>query len=171
MVAKFRHHRAVEHQRAQFAQAEKDLDDLSAAIIAKFGPPAATAKDKSCTYTSNPNEFEKGDLVCNVDRLLSYASTTRETAVEFGENVAQFLKVAPPELSGDELENHPPIDFGFSNLTRIKSELSCYVGYTYYLSSDTKIYHYPRIKEQSALLIDINCGARPAEAAYYPIVN
>jgi len=61
--------RTIAADKARFAQAEKDIYDISAEIVATVGEPVKVTKDKSC---SRPNlKFEDGPLSCAVS-IISY---------------------------------------------------------------------------------------------------
>src|SRR4051812_40805479 len=58
--------KAIAAERLQYNQAEKDLDALSAQIVAKFRQPDDSTKVKESRYTSNFPKWEKRELYCFV---------------------------------------------------------------------------------------------------------
>jgi hypothetical protein len=63
--------RALAADKARFVQAEKDVDDISARIIAATGQPLKVDKRKYC---SRPNlKFEEGQLSCDIEIIHFYA--------------------------------------------------------------------------------------------------
>lgn len=174
-VTRIQHDRAIAHERAQFAQADKDLDNVAAAIKTKFGAPANSQTDDSCTYTSNPNEFEKGDLVCNANRVLVYAVHDSSRAHELTDAVNKFLitsrTIYPKRASNDLDGTVPPIKI-LTQSFKDKSKLSCGLDYVFYdtdhlplgflIPDSTRLF--------SGLIVELTCGG-VVKAPYYVIVH
>ena len=75
---KIYHNHQVAADKARFAQAERDISDLSRQIVAAAGQPAKTESDKYC---SRPNlKLDKGPLSCDVEWVGFYPVATPEAA-------------------------------------------------------------------------------------------
>ncbi|HEX7368638.1 MAG TPA: hypothetical protein VF261_03190 [Candidatus Saccharimonadales bacterium] len=175
IVVGVRHTHAVNEERAQFVQAEKDLDTMSASIVAKFGQPEQNVKTRSCGYTSDPNEFSKGDLVCSTVQQIVY-SAEFVNIEQFSRSVEESLpKILNPRgtyWSPAVTLNEPtPVTVG-SSLFGGSTEVGCNVEYDYYVAKDAAIYGYPPLNASSGgLLISLDCSARPAAAAIFPLTE
>jgi hypothetical protein len=170
----FRHHQntqAIAKERAQYAQAEKDLDALTAQIIAKFGQPVSNSEDKSCGYTSSFNEFAAhGDLYCSVNNNIVYSQASKDEA----NNTVNLIS---NEIKKSTSFNYGSYSTALANTLvtpiQLRSEsikdaggLKCSVLYTYFLSTDKDQVH---VDSPAGLELSMSCGSRPAEAAHYPI--
>lgn len=68
---KIYHNHQVATDKARFAQAERDISDLSRQIVAAAGQPAKTESDKYC---SRPNlKLDKGPLSCDVMEIYYFS--------------------------------------------------------------------------------------------------
>jgi len=176
-IVAYKHHTtaiAIKKEHAQFTQAEKDLDALRVCVVTKFGEPDDSQKDKSCSYTSNPNEFEKGDLVCSIAVVMVYPVSSKDTAKFFTNQVSDFAKTTEYLKFGSSstalADTLPPAELKSESYVDEASGLDCSSSYTYYTSiQDEKLYGYPLLKSDQGLMAIFDCSSRPAKAAYYPI--
>ena len=174
-VARIVHHRAVEHQREQFTQAEKDLDALSQSIIAKFGKPEQNIKTENCNYTSAFNEFAAhGDLVCSVNHEITYSVANVDDGIKYSKQISTSINRAQVTkeywADDDMLSSQTPISLG-STYLNFNLKLACNIEYNLYAPRDVPIYKYPYTKSSLALLVSSTCGSRPAEAQYFPLIK
>lgn len=167
---------AIAKERAQLVQAEEDMNALTIHISSKIGKPDSNSMVKSCGYTSNPNEFSKGDLYCSASLEMVYTVSDRVSAVELSTSLSTQLREEPSFIYKNSSSsmagvNVTPVEL-MSQTLKDKSGISCGVVYTYFLDSDKKlVYSGSRSKGAAGLNMTFTCGTRPAKAAYYPIQN
>ena len=74
----------------QYAQAEKEVNKLSSAVIAELGTPDKTDLLKSCSYQSTKNIGGEGFPACNVRVLLTYSVSNVDEATEVAKKVTDI---------------------------------------------------------------------------------
>lgn len=164
--------KAIAAERAQYAQAEKDMDALVAQITAKFGKPDNSKKVKSCGYTSV--EFGRGDRYCGISIAIAYPILSREAATQLSEEISSHIKSSSTFEYGSSSKalantSITPIELK-SESFRDRDGLDCGASYTYSLASDSAAaYAGIRSKAAQTLSLSMSCGSRPAKSAYYPI--
>lgn len=178
-IARIQHHHAVDQQRAQFAQAEKDLDTLTQSIVTKFGQPEQNIKTKNCDYTSPFNEFAKhGDLVCNVSRSIVYPVTGITQTVSLSKQIAVVASQAFDDMHNywqdkGDLSDQTPLLIGSTESGDIDRStlVTCGASYTEYAPRDVATHHYPSSQNSLNLLVSLDCSARPTLYLAYPLVK
>jgi len=162
---------AVSEERAAYNAAEADLDRTAAFIQAKLGPPDDTTEYKYCGYTSNPDEFERGDLYCSINNYLVYVIDSKAGANAATKEAEGFLRDGTPYYADQTIEANNILPATIASTDYDFRHLDCARTYTY----DTMQSAALSVKFDAAgqtgnvLVIDLSCGSRPAKAAYYPI--
>lgn len=167
---------AIAKERAQYAQAEKDMDTLASQIVTSLGQPDDSRTIKSCGYTSNSNEFERGDLYCSNTVELTYPVSNRESANQLTTNISNRIKSSSTFVYGDFSTALANISITPAELRsesfREMNGLKCSASYTYLLATDsTSGYSGIRSRAAQTLSLVMSCGSRPAKTAYYPITS
>jgi len=173
LIAHTERQRAIEKQRTQFIQADAQLSKLADQIVAKFGQPLARQTNNSCKYTSNPDEFERGDLSCSVDRVDIYKTYDSDSAHALSSELEQYI-ISLNEIRFNKISSPfdgttPPINI--ATQTFKSATLQCIVDYTYF-SHDypTGVARPQGLMADSGLIIEAGCTS-PSLAAYYPMVH
>jgi hypothetical protein len=155
---------AIAKERAQYAQAEKDLDALSAQIITKFGQPDDQKKVKECGHTSS--DFGTGILFCTVSQFLFYPVANLDEA---NTKVAEVSTINPA-FSGLITQDGKPI---LAAKSLELSRLDCSIGFSVHPSSDnlenlgyTSLY---LKNSELGLLVEFSCSAKHPKAEYFPL--
>ena len=176
IVTKVQNDHTIQKQKQQFAQAEKDIDKVTAAITAQIGKPADQKTNKSCGYSNQ--EFSKGFLSCNIDSDIVYVVSDETSAKDLAGKLRQARK-AQPEREEEKSSNYfvnrsnnisLPDHFLDESYKDKTSNLDCQVGYFFFFA-DYPPSGFPAFKVQSNsqnLLLEINCSAY-TKAALYPI--
>jgi hypothetical protein len=165
---------AIAKERAQYVQAEKDLDALSAQIITKFGQPDDQKKVKECGHTSDTFELApKGELFCNVANYLTYPVNNLEEAK--ADAIRLETAISPARTESNFLSNSMatepfPVKIGTKDYK--DQGLNCFRSYTY-VSPGELIGNvgFPKLQLSTAqgLLVQTECGAQTPKAVYYPL--
>ncbi|MBI3494741.1 hypothetical protein HY004_02050 [Candidatus Saccharibacteria bacterium] len=80
-------------EKAQFAQAEKEIDALYAQIVEKVGKPDQEKKEQSCGYASRV--YGKGPRGCSVAKYALYENKNINQANEITRTIAQSIGIRP----------------------------------------------------------------------------
>lgn len=164
--------RAIRDEKARFAQAEQDIDKLSADIIAVTGQPLKVEKKKFC---SRPNlKFQEGPLSCSIEAVHFYPIENPDKAnVQYQaiSSVAQkqLTKSKTEYLGGtNEKGNFQKIVIdssdSFNGAQRLLEHyafpsMSCKMNYTFYDGNDPPYDNYPPSEGSAYLLATtINCS-------------
>lgn len=167
--------KAIAKERAQYSQAEKDLDKLTAQIVAKIGQPDDQKKVKECGYTSDTFELSpKGSLYCDVEYYLYFSVLNLEHAKE-QVNMLAASRIVNSKIkslpTANDSNQVPPIKLGSQDF--ISSGLNCFISYGYHLASeDLKIEGYPELhlhSQDQGILVNLDCSSPRPKAAYYRI--
>lgn len=158
----------IQREKAQFNQAEKEIDALYAQIVEKVGKPDQEKKEKSC---DRPNlKFDKGPLSCFVGKYLLYENKSASTSTEILNRIFSLgtgsLRHGSAAATGASFSDSVKIagDQRFFQDLATQSSLSCNFSYTYpSIEQDEFIASSP-----SALVIGISCY-RPALLEYFPL--
>jgi hypothetical protein len=168
--------KAIAAERAQYAQAEQDMDALAAQITTKFGKPDDSKKVKACGYTSNSNEFQRGDLYCSEALGIAYSVDSKDAAINLAKDMSDSARtnknfVFSVYSNGLADISTTPIQIARESM-RNRSGLNCGAEYTFFNASDSVTSNIVlRVKHESGLELSISCGSRPAKSAYYPVTQ
>lgn len=175
-----RHQQAIDREHAQYMVADGELENLSKALM-NFEMPAEAYPQRECSYTSNPNEFARGRLVCNTAFYFVYDAPNKNMALETTDKISAFIqKQAGFRFGGysDTLSNTDtsgsmaPTTLRTEDYKSMKSGLDCWTSYVYYgAEHEPDIQPKPkRTASGNGLIFAIGCGG-DTNAAYYPIVE
>ena len=158
----------IQREKAQFNQAEKEIDALFAQIIEKVGKPDQEKKEKSC---DRPNlKFDKGPLSCSIDRYLLFSNKDASSATEILKKVSVLgngnLRLGSAATTGvafsDNIQRSGDQRF-FQNLES-HTTLSCNLSYTY-PADEQNIF---TVNSQGAIIIGLGCYSS-AMVEHYPL--
>lgn len=162
----------IQREKAQFNQAEKEIDALYAQIVEKVGKPDQEKKEKSCGYASRV--YGKGPRSCSVSTYMLFENKSNLDSNAMMAIIAESIKITPSDnLAREEVTSFTPYDQHRFNQTfgddlQSSSKKNCSISFSYpvmpYLSAPIK----PTQKEN--LLISLGCGG-PAIAEHYPLRN
>jgi len=172
-ISKLQHHHAVEQQRAQFVQADRDLNTIITDIRDSSSLTDSLEKH-SCAYSNR--DYARGILGCAISGYMAYGINSGDEAYHLSQRLDSIINnqrvwkhkglfSVKPELI------KPADQFASEDYIDSVSGLSCTASYTYYLKTPPD--GYPPLKllnYQYGLLTELVCGG-PAKAAYYPVVN
>ena len=150
----------------QFSQAEKEVQNLSSAIIDKLGPPASTDTLKSCSYKSEKYAYGQVDAACNISMSFTYAVSDAEKASAISEKVNNVI------TSLYLLPNKPPASFEEGSLNSATTNSTIEYGYKGFKcwSSVTYDGYKTNPNESSSVNISIGCGKPVKYYRIYPEV-
>lgn len=163
---------AIAQERTAYSQAEIDMDKTAASIAEKFGKPDDSTKDKSCGYTSNPDEFEKGELYCGTDVYQLYNVQNKASATILTTQIENYLQgKGSPFYVDQTIPANNILPAIIATRSYSFKSLNCRRSYTYdVLQNAVTLLRLKRSKVSGySLIIDLSCGSRPAKAAIYPI--
>jgi hypothetical protein len=157
---------AIAKERAQYAQAEQDLDTLSAQIIAKFGQPDDQKKVRKCGYTSS--DYGTGALFCKVNDYLLFPSTDVDSTKNMANQMTELGGIFSGLMADETLPGIASSSFGLESL-------GCLTDVSYHTSSENlKLLGFADLHlktSQQGTLIELSCSARHPRAVYYPILD
>jgi hypothetical protein len=171
----------VAADKARFAQAEKDIDELSKAVIAQVGVPASSRSEKFC---SRPHmEFEKGPLSCDIDNTFMFgiesvdeASNILSKITNISTNKWKFIENAFSINSGSS-DNFAQFDTDYirsisyqqKNKKYISStNMQCTESFMLYKSTEPPYGSYAVDTSSLTLKASLSCGDY-AKIEHYPL--
>lgn len=157
-------------EKAQFAQAEKEIDALYAQIVERVGKPDQEKKEKSC---DRPNlKYKKGPLSCSVTvyalydnsdfvragKLMSTISSLSSSALRPGSatTIGQMGFVTPDRTNSQV----------FFQSVNLAPGLSCSISYDFAASQQDEF----TLSGPSGVEIGVGCN-RSAILEYFPMKN
>ena len=168
---------AINKERAQFAQTEKDLESSVKKIISSLGNPDKLLSDNHCAFASQ--EFGRGQLGCSVQITLIYGTSGKDVGLARADSISAILK-------RDDSLNYVSSSSALNDIgdpsqvaVVLKDEgyrdtstgLQCGVMY-YYYTSRSQITGYPTIATVQPYidLISLSCGGE-ARSQLYPLAD
>lgn len=174
-----KHDHAIAADKARFAQAEKEVAELSRSIISTVGEPLKTTHKNFC---SRPNlKFEKGPLSCDVDSTLFYKVVNEGGANEIYKQVSTVVTQKWSEIASVNTKQatsftslNPADDTSKYQQILKKYETNdfsygCRVNYVLYQGSKPPYLNYP-LSETSEYVLAVKTGCGDmALAQFYPL--
>jgi hypothetical protein len=164
----------IQREKAQFNQAEKEIDALYAQIIEKVGKPDQEKKEKSCGYASRV--YGKGPRSCSVSKYFLYENKDATQSNIITEDVKKLSGNAPLQRFGDKSinkfieydkthkTNDQQLSQGYSDI----GNLVCNLRYSYpEIELFSNIF---KSKHGTNLQISITCSG-PAMAEHYQLID
>jgi hypothetical protein len=168
--------KAIAVERGQYAQAERELDDISEKSIAKLGQPDDQKKIKECGYTSDTFELApQGDLFCKVANYVIYRAENQEQASTFKAELETIINMDSNHNEtryGDSINTPSSIKLGTYDFKI--SKLNCFRSYKYVsrdeLAGDAGL---PKLQlnYSQGLLVQNECSSFSPLKAYFPLKN
>ena len=160
----------IQREKAQFNQAEKEIDALYSQITDKVGKPDQEKKEKSCGYASRV--YGKGPRSCSVSRSLLYSNNSLDKANVKLNTLSSLVggELRDDMVRDDRTQFEKYIDSkpdqNFSQTLETKTVLNCSVQYQYpVLPSIFK--EFGELQGENFALY-LSCGG-PAMAEHYPL--
>ncbi len=176
---------AIAADKARFVQAEKDVAEVSRAIIAATGAPLKVESTKTCVRPHM--KFNNGPLSCDVDQSLFYEVQDPNVANGRFMSVSQIVRskmfhkstTYPSEArkGSEPLESSPTNEQttreDYQKIIETyqddKADISCHAVYEFYNSASPPYPEYEVQTKSTYLLgISVNCGDS-AKSQYYPM--
>lgn len=160
----------VQKEKAQFAQAEKEIDALYAQIVDKVGKPDQEKKEKTCGYASRV--YGKGPRYCNINSYLLYSRSNVTNSNRIMKTVSDVAGLSPTDhLARKDIVSFSQyegvgLDQRFSDDLITSSNKTCSINFSYPVLPSLTAPLKPGDKEN--LLISIHCGG-PARAEHFPV--
>ena len=150
----------------QFSQAEKEVQNLSSAIIDKLGPPTSTDTLKSCSYKSEKYAYGQVDAACSVRVLLIYDVKDVSEAI----NIANMVSATSSKVHA--ISYHANNKFVENeNSGEVYQESSVFSEKGFRCSSNVKFNGYIETGESSKnVSVSISCGKPVKYYRIYPEV-
>ncbi|MCA9345842.1 hypothetical protein KC871_04495 [Candidatus Saccharibacteria bacterium] len=149
----------------QFSQAEKEVQNLSSAIIDKLGPPTSTDTLKSCSYKSEKYAYGQVDAACSVRIYLTYLTNSSDEALALAKKVTdktRQLYVIEYEQQPNFTEISGSVEMDWSKNNYTYSNFSCTSWTSYNESSNVDGSHNTSV--------GISCGKHVKYYRIYPEV-
>jgi hypothetical protein len=174
IVAKVQNDRAIQKEKQQFSQVEKDLTQVPSNITSKIGLPDGSSMRRGCSYAHR--EFTKGPLACAVDTTLVYGVSDESGAINVMNRIQTYLKSDALFQYRNSASVSPgttlPLTIGGGDYIDTSSLLHCASSFIYY-RNDSFPAGYPSLSLQGSslgLLFNLSCGGS-AKQAIYPVLQ
>jgi hypothetical protein len=176
-IIKYQNEKTIAADRLRFAQAEKDVQKVSEAIVAAAGQPFHTISDKSCFEPST--KFEERLISCSVYKELYYPITSPENAGNISEILSSKIQSYWPRENirtspGIEEFQFKPANNGsdqkvFEVYKNQLVNMTCRVTYALYGSNDSgSTDAISSSTDPYTLRVSLSCGDS-AKSLIYPL--
>jgi len=161
----------VAADKARFAQAERDIDDLSKQVVASVGAPVKTDRTKEC---SKPNlELETTGPYCDIEYQLYFSTTGAEEANQQLDSLRHSLQEYGIESTTNQaftsLESANEVGLTKQQYFDKKAKINCVIAYRLFNTSNPS---YQAVSSlyigQFGLNIGLSCGDY-AKIEHYPM--
>lgn len=167
----------VAADKARFAQAERDIDDLSRQIVAATGQPAKVETEKYC---SRPNiKFEEGPLSCDIHWYGYYEIGDAAQATTLYKQAREVFTKKWPTNTYTGTEKFSELDanetaYGGDNQTsrgavRLQNGLTCSNWNAFYVGTNEYFKDlYNTASSSYVLVVEVSCGDK-AKIEHFPM--
>lgn len=174
---------AIKEDKRRFAQAEQDVQKVTANIIAATGEPYKKEYSESCFLRSV--KFEEQPISCSVDTEIYYSVDDADSAENLFNNISQKIQRAwilkegaqtsdarnPPFFRMVDLSSYQPTkDYQqiFEVYLDNTTSMTCRVTYVYYYGSAAPDESYLTKESDYLLNVSIGCSG-DAKITHYPV--
>lgn len=166
---------AISADRARFEKADKDVDTVSAAIVAAVGQPIRQNRNRSCSRPSR--EFETAPLSCSTGNDIYYEVSDAASATELSAKIGAIMRKSwqlkstsqSSALSTSQFHNlssNGPSQEIFESYYLSTALMMCLNTYTFYDDEDLPLAAPESLTHRPLLMSSFSCTAR-AKRAYF----